>query len=267
MTDRIDKLASRVAGFEWLALVKRTSLRTDAFAGLTGAAVVLPQAVAFAAIAGLPPEYGLYTAMVTPVVAALSGSSLVMVSGPTTAISAVVLSALAGRMEPGSAEFIEAAILLAFLVGLLQTAFALVRVGRLAGFVSHSVMTGFTAAAALLIAVSQLGPALGLEGGGAGGIGERLASVAGRLPAYDPAALVCAGLTFATVLLCRRFLPRWPGFLIAIAVGTIAAALMGDMAGQLAFVGELPAAYRASGCRISASATWRSCWRAPSPSR
>lgn len=132
--------------------------------------------MAFAAIAGLPPEYGLYTAMIPPIIAALFGSSLVMVSGPTTAISAVVFSALAGNFTPGSTEFVSAAILLALLVGVIQLAFALARVGRLAGFVSHSVMIGFTAAAALLIFVSQLGPALGL-------VTEKGHGIVGRLSA------------------------------------------------------------------------------------
>ena len=132
-------------------------------AGLSGAAILLPQAVAFAVIAGLPPEYGLYTAMIPPIAAALFGFSPVIVSGPTTTISGVVSSALTGNFTPGSPAFVSAAILLALLVGISQLAFALARVGPLASFVSHSVMIGFTAAAALLIFVSQLGPALGLE--------------------------------------------------------------------------------------------------------
>lgn len=230
---------------EWLSSVSRSSLRGDALAGLTGAAIVLPQAVAFAAIAGLPPEYGLYTAMIPPIVAALFGSSLVMVSGPTTAISAVVFSALAGSFTPGSPEFVSAAILLALLVGVIQLAFALARVGRLAGFVSHSVMIGFTAAAALLIFVSQLGPALGLETEKAHGIVGRLSALVVALPGIDPAAALIAGVTLATAVLLRVFLPRLPGFLIAVAIGTVVAVLMGDMAAGLARVGTLPSAFPA----------------------
>lgn len=149
-------------GFTWFDAVSPATLRADAFAGATGAAVVLPQAVAFAAIAGLPPEYGLYTAIVTPVIAALFGSSMIMVSGPTTAISALVFSALSGIAPVGSPEFIQSAIALALLVGLIQLAFAIAR-GDVTGFVSHSVMVGFIAAAALQIGIAQLGPALGIE--------------------------------------------------------------------------------------------------------
>lgn len=230
---------------DWLKTATPASLRGDVMAGLTGAAIVLPQAVAFASIAGLPPEFGLYTAMVPPVIAAIFGSSLVMVSGPTTAISAVVFSALSGRFAPGSPEFIQAAILLAFLVGVIQLALALVRVGRLAGFVSHSVMIGFTAAAALLIFVSQLGPALGLPSSGAHGVLGRLSALIPALPATNPAALISAVVTLAFAIGFRVYLPRWPGFLIAIVAGTVVTLPMGEWAGDLRKVGELPSAFPA----------------------
>ena len=194
-------------GLDWIGGLNASSLKSDALAGLTGAAIVLPQAVAFAAIAGLPPEYGLYTAMIPPIIAALFGSSLVMVSGPTTAISAVVFSALAGQFTPGSPEFISAAITLALLVGLIQLGLALARVGRLAGFVSHSVMIGFTAAAAVLIFVSQLGPALGITSRQAHGVFDR--------------------------------------FLIAVAIGSLVAFGFGERADDLRHVGTLPAAFPA----------------------
>lgn len=236
---------ANLSGFEWIGRLSRRSLHSDALAGLTGAAIVLPQAVAFAAIAGLPPEYGLYTAMVPPVIAALTGSSLVMVSGPTTAISAVVFGALTGRFEPGSPEFVAAAITLAALVGLIQLAFALARVGRLAGFVSHSVMIGFTAAAAVLILVSQLGPALGLETERAHGVVGRLGALFAALGGFDAVAASVAGATLVTAVLFRTYLPRSPAFLIAVAVGTVVALGFGDRAADLMRVGTLPSAFPA----------------------
>ena len=231
--------------FKWLRQTTAASLRSDLMAGLTGAAVVLPQAVAFAAIAGLPPEYGLYTAMVPTIVAAIFGSSLVMVSGPASAISAVVFSALSGRYQPGSVEFIQAAILLAFLVGVIQVALAMARVGRLAGFVSHSVMIGFTAAAALLIFVSQLGPALGMPSFAAHGILDRLLGLSRNLAQINPMAAVCAGVTLVVAIGFRIFLPRWPGFLIAIFAGTVVILPMGEQAASLTRIGALPSAFPA----------------------
>ena len=120
---------------EWLPLVNKSTLRADLMAGLTGAVIVLPQGIAYASIAGLPPQYGLYTSMITPVIAALFGSSLHLISGPTAAISIVVFSALSGHAEPGSAEFISLALTLTFLAGLFQFAFGVARFGSLVNFV------------------------------------------------------------------------------------------------------------------------------------
>ncbi len=225
---------------EWIGQTTLATVRRDALAGLTGAAIVLPQAVAFASIAGLPPEYGLYTAIFPPIVAALFGSSLVMVSGPTTAISAVVFSVLSEVHTPGSAAFIQAAILLTFLVGLLQLAFAFVRAGRLAGFVSHSVMAGFTASAAVLIGVSQIAPALGLELPSDDSVLSKLHAVFMALDQTDLAAILVAAVTFATALLLRTYLKNWPGFLIAITVGSMLAYLLGPVGTHLVYVGRIP---------------------------
>lgn len=146
----------------WLSQYNGATLRADSVAAITGATLVLPQGVAFAAIAGLPPEFGFYTAMIPPVIAALFGSSWHLVSGPTTAISALVFGALSGSLVPGSSEFISAAITLTVLVGLIRLVFGLARLGALVDFVSHSVMTGFTAGAAILIALSQVKHSIGV---------------------------------------------------------------------------------------------------------
>ena len=130
--------------------------KADLLAGFTGAVIVLPQGVAFALIAGLPPVYGLYTAMVPPIIAALFGSSRHLISGPTTAISIVVFATVAKFAEPGSAKFIQMALTLTFLAGVYQFVLGLARMGTLVNFVSHSVVVGFTAGAAILIATSQL---------------------------------------------------------------------------------------------------------------
>ena len=162
-TGRRQRLRKLLPFLRWWGFVGLDTLRSDVVAGLTGAVIVLPQGVAFAMIAGLPPEYGLYTAIVPPVVAALFGSSLHLVSGPTTAISIVVFSTLSPLADPGSAEFIRLALTLTFLAGLFQLAFGLARLGVLVNFVSHSVVVGFTAGAAILIASSQLKHVFGLH--------------------------------------------------------------------------------------------------------
>ena len=104
----------------WRDRVTRRNLRDDLVAGLTGALVALPQGVAFATIAGMPPEYGLYAGMIPAIIAALFGSSWHLVSGPTTAASIVLFSVLSPHAEPGSAQYVSLALTLTFMVGLIQ---------------------------------------------------------------------------------------------------------------------------------------------------
>jgi SulP family sulfate permease len=109
----------------WWNFMGWDTLRADLLAGLTGAVIVLPQGVAFAMIAGLPPEYGLYTAIITPIVAALFGSSLHLISGPTTAISIIVFTSISPLAEPGSAAYIRIVLTLTLMAGVYQLAFGL----------------------------------------------------------------------------------------------------------------------------------------------
>src|SRR5512134_3075562 len=156
--------AARLFPFlRWLPLVGKATLRADALAGLTGAIVVLPQAVAFATLAGLPPQYGLYAAMVPAIVAALFGSSWHLVSGPTNVISIFLFASLAPLAEPGSDDYIRLVLTLTFLVGVMQLAMGLARMGALVNFISQTVVISFTAGAACLIFASQIGHFFGLE--------------------------------------------------------------------------------------------------------
>ena len=148
----------------WLPLAKK-SWKDDLIAGITGTIIVIPQAVAFAMIAGLPPIYGFYTAMITPVVAALFGSSYHLISGPTTAISIVVYATLSNYVNPETdiEAFVSLAMVLTFLAGFFQFIMGLLRMGKLVNFVSHSVVIGFTAGAGILIAFKQLKHVFGLN--------------------------------------------------------------------------------------------------------
>src|SRR4051812_13879018 len=138
---------------------------SDAIAGLTVAAVALPQAMAYAQIAGIPPQYGLYTAIVMTTVGALLDSSRQLINGPTNAISIAVLSALVGF---GDVERIPALILLTLIVGTIQTGISMLRLGDLTRYVSHAVIVGFTLGAAVLLVLDQLKNLLGLPAGGSG---------------------------------------------------------------------------------------------------
>lgn len=225
---------------DWVSTVTWSTTRDDLFAAFTGATIVLPQGIAFAAIAGLPPEYGFYTAMITPIIAALFGSSWHTVSGPTTAISALVFAALAGGHTPGSPEFIQAVILLTFLVGVFQLILGMAHLGALVDFVSHSVMTGFITGAALLIGLSQIRHALGLDLPRPEHLAEFLSTLWELLPQADFDSVLIAFTALATGLLSKKILPRWPNYLIALAVGTLVYYFLGWTDLDVKTVGVIP---------------------------
>ena len=128
--------------------------RADLLAGLSVAAVAVPQAMAYAMIAGLPAEYGLYTAIVMTAVGAVLDSSRQLINGPTNAISIALLSAIGGIASQD--ERIQAAVLMALLIGSIQVGISLLRLGDLTRYISHSVIVGFTAGASVLLVLDQL---------------------------------------------------------------------------------------------------------------
>lgn len=224
----------------WFQGQTSASLKADALAGLTNATIVLPQGVAFAIIAGLPPEYGLFTAIIVTIIAALWGSSRVMVSGPTTAISAVLFASLSSLAIPGSETYIALALVLTFLVGVLQLAAGLAGLGGLIAFISHSVIVGFTAAAAVLIAVSQLGPALGLPSG-SGGVLDRLTEIAAGIGAMSASAVIISAATLVSLIISTRISRRLPGYIIALVAGSLTAMVLGAEASGVAMFSPLDA--------------------------
>ena len=147
----------------WLRGYGAADFRSDAVAGLTVAVVLIPQSMAYAMLAGLPPVYGLYAAAVTPMVAALWGSLRQLATGPIAIMSLLVLTALTPFAEPGSPRFIELALLISLLVGLLYLGIGLFKMGILMAFISHSAVKGFTSAAALIITATQLPHFLGIS--------------------------------------------------------------------------------------------------------
>ena len=225
----------------WLPLVTAKTLKADLFAGLTGAVIVLPQGVAFAFIAGLPAQYGLYTAMVTPVVAALFGSSRHLISGPTTAISIVVFSAVSGHAQPGTPEFISLALTLTFLAGVYQLAFGLARLGVLVNFVSHTVVIGFTAGAAILIVTSQIKNVLGVHVPKGESFIHTWYDIFNQLDKVNYDILAIAALTLMTALLIKKFARTLPNLLIALVIGSVFAWFINDGTKGIEVVGEIPA--------------------------
>ena len=216
-------------------------------AAITGAIVVLPQGVAFATIAGMPPEYGLYAAMIPAVIAALFGSSRQLVSGPTTAASIVLFSSLSVLADPGSADYVAYALTLTFMVGVIELAMGIARLGALVNFISHSVIVGFTAGAAVLIAASQLGNFFGMDMPRGLHLTEKLLYFGEHIGDIHPYATTVGFATLIAGIIFRRRFPRIPYMIAAMVAGSVVSLLIshflyvGGPAPGIHVVGALPA--------------------------
>lgn len=218
---------------------RASNLRLDAVAGLTVAVILLPQAMAYALIAELPPEVGLYTAIVAAIVGALWGSSNHLQTGPTNAISLLILSTLFTMAVSGTAEYLVLAGLLAVMVGVIQMVMGLAQLGMLVNFVSHSVIVGFAAGAGVLIAIQQLRHLLGLEFS-SHGLFETIQGIVSHLPdAHLPTLALGLG-TMLLIVLLRRLNPRLPGLLIAMVVAAALVGLLGLNKQGVVAIGEMP---------------------------
>jgi SulP family sulfate permease len=224
----------------WIGELNQKVLKADLVAGLTGAVLVLPQGVAFASIAGLPAQYGLYCAIVPAIVAALFGSSRHLISGPTTAISLVVFSNLSALAAPMSQDYISLALSLALLVGLLQLGLGLARMGVLINFVSHSVMLGFTTGAAILIATTQVKHFFGIELPPGESFIHTWLDFLTRMDETNWRVLSLAGFTFLCALVIKSVRPRYPAMLIAMILGSGLNWLLSGHLHGVALVGALP---------------------------
>ena len=239
-------LAERLFG-DWVRELSPTTLRADALAGLLGAVLVLPQGIAFATLAGLPPVYGLYTAVIPCIIAALFGSSRHVLSGPTNANSLALFAMLAPLAAAFSPAYIQLALAITVMVGVLQWLVGALRLGVLANFISPAVLFGFTSGAALLIALYALPDLLGLDKASAQGAVAVAGQLAGQLGSVQAAAVLVAAVTVGVALLVRRGRrgrSDWPHMLIGLLAGTALAWAWGrygpDIGAALRSIGAVP---------------------------
>jgi SulP family sulfate permease len=239
----VNELAARVFG-SWTRRVDRASLRADVIAGVLGALLVLPQGIAFATLAGLPPEYGLYTAVVPCIVAALFGSSWHVVSGPTNANSLALFATLAPLAVVGSPQYIALALTVTVLVGAMQFLIGALRLGTLANFISPAALRGFMGGAAALIALYALPDLLGLPAPSAHRLGDLAEHLASRIGQVNAMAFAVGLATIVASLLIRAWLPRSSHLLLGLLAATALAfaidRLGGAGAARIAVVGTIP---------------------------
>ncbi|PID69033.1 MAG: sodium-independent anion transporter [Flavobacteriia bacterium] len=228
----------------WLTLVK-TTWKDDLLAGFTTSFIVLPQAIAFAMIAGLPPIYGFYTALVTPVIAALFGSSYHLVSGPTTASSIVVYTTLSHFVNPDNdlEAFITLAMVLSFLAGFFKLMMGILKMGKLVNFVSHSVIVGFTAGAGILIAFKQLRHVFSLNIPRGSSIIEIAGYIVKHIANINPWTVLIAVVTIGIAVVVQQYIKPLSKFylLIAMVISTLLAWAIGGQSLGIETIGRVPA--------------------------
>jgi len=227
----------------WRHRVNRRTLRQDLLAGLVAAVIVLPQGVAFATLAGMPPEYGLYGAMLPAVVGALWGSSCHLVSGPTNATSLMVFATVTAFATPFTPTYVTLVLTLNLMVGLIKLGLGVARLGALVDFISNAVIIGFTAGAGLLIVGAQLRNFFGLAIPQHASFIYGISDFAAHIDETQLPVVAVGLVTLFAALAGKRWFPRIPYMLTGIVVGALFALLLAlfDLA-HVPTVGALPSA-------------------------
>ena len=233
-------LVSLIPILQWGPAYQRRDLKGDLIAGLTHGAMVVPQGMAYALLAGLPPGVGLYAATVPMILYAVLGTSRQLAVGPVAIVSLLVATALAPIVEQGTVGYVAAAALLALMVGVLHLLLAVFRLGFIVNFMSHGVLVGFTAAAAMIIGLSQLKHVLGVSIPRTEQFLDTGIEVAKVVSDTHLATLLLGLGCLMTLLLIRRFVPRLPGPLIVVIASTVITAVFGLADRGVATVGSLP---------------------------
>lgn len=206
----------------WFHDYSSTALKADVISGVTVALVLIPQSMAYAQLAGLPAYYGLYASFLPPMIAAMFGSSRQLATGPVAVVSAMTAASLSPLATAGSPGFIAYAVMLALMVGLFQLALGILRLGLVVNFLSHPVVNGFTNAAALFIASTQLSKMFGVTVDPAPHHYETIWKVLTSAVHYTHwPTLAMGALAFGIMYGLKVLSPRIPNVLVAVVVTTL----------------------------------------------
>lgn len=209
----------------WLPLLNRNTIKDDIIAGITAGILVLPQAIALASLAGLPPEYGIYTSLFPVIIAALFGSSFHTLSGPNTAICILIAFTLAPYASVASNEWIQYAITLGFMAGLIQLGFGMARLAIVFSYFSQTVMIALITGVGIIIILSQLGNLIGVLMNIAEPSENRFLQIIYALDRINGFALVAGLATVLSGWIIKILRPKWPYLIIALIVGMSVATL------------------------------------------
>lgn len=226
---------------DWAPDYGLDAARGDLVAGVTVGVMLIPQGMAYAVLAGVPPIYGLFASLVPLAVYPVFGTSRHMAVGISAVSMVVVAAGVGGIAETGTPEYVALAILLTALVGLLEIAMGVARLGFLANLISRPVIIGFTFGAGLIIAAGQLGNLLGLEIGRSQYVYLLLLEAAGRVSQAHPPTVLLGLASIVALVGARRWKPTFPAEIAVVAAGALAARVLGLEGAGVALVGEIPA--------------------------
>ncbi|MBL4862737.1 MAG: sodium-independent anion transporter, partial [Crocinitomicaceae bacterium] len=223
----------------WLKDYKREWIKGDVRAGLTVGVMLIPQGMAYAMLAGLPPIYGLYASIVPLLLYAIFGTSRQLAVGPVAMVALLISSGVGVLATAGSSEFIALAILAAFMVGVFQLTLGLFKVGFIVNFLSHPVISGFTSAAALIIGLSQLKHLSGLNIP-RGKVHETLYQFFSQIGDVHFLTVAIGGGAIVLLLLIKKYIPKIPGPLVVVFLTTLLVGIFGWHEYGVKIVGNVP---------------------------
>ncbi len=225
---------------DWATNYKKEWFKGDLSAGLTVGIMLIPQGIAYAMIAGLPPIYGLYTAMIPQIAYAIFGTSRQLAVGPVAMDSLIVASGVAVLAEVGSEHFIEFAILLAFMMGVLQVTFGLFKLGFLVNFLSKPVISGFTSAASLIIGLNQLKHLLGIDIHRNNKLQNLLVEAFQHIKETHLVTFLIGASAILTIVLFKKYLKKVPAALVVVVLSVLVVKFLHLDQNGVKIVGEIP---------------------------
>ena len=229
-----------IPALEWLGSYRRKDLKGDLTAGLIVAIMLVPQGMAYAMLAGLPPVLGLYASTLPLVVYVLFGSSRQLAVGPVAMMSLLVFAGVSPLASPGSEKYVSLVLLLSLMVGVIQFCLGLFRAGFIVNFLSHAVISGFTSAAAILILLSQLHHLFGIPSSGGHSAMSSLKGVIQGMGGVHPATLGIGLASILILIIFKRKRPNFPAPIVVVAASTLVVYFFGLDQSGVKIVGHVP---------------------------
>ncbi|WP_216828572.1 SulP family inorganic anion transporter [Alkalihalobacterium elongatum] len=233
-------LKKLLPGLEWMLTYKKHDLRGDLSAGLIVAIMLIPQGMAYAMLAGLPPVIGLYASTIPLIVYAFFGSSRQLAVGPVAMVSLLVLTGVQGLAEPGSSEYVSLVLLLALMVGVIQLVLGLLKLGFVTEFISHAVISGFTSAAAIVIGLSQLKHLLGINLPSTENVFELLYRAFLQINSINFYTFFIGITSIIILIVMKKWVPKIPAPLVVVVYSTLLVYIFDLHEKGVRIIGEVP---------------------------